>query len=51
LNTIFDIVCANPLAEVPDKYYTAIKSLERRGFKTFDLDIIPIEHIKMLWTI
>jgi hypothetical protein len=50
LQTIFRIVCASSLAEVPDKYYTARKNLERRGFETFDLDIITIEHIKRLWS-
>jgi hypothetical protein len=49
LNTIFDIVCANPLAEVPETYYTAIKALESRGCTTFDMDIIPFEHIMLLW--
>jgi hypothetical protein len=49
LNTIFDIVCANPQAEIPETYYTAINALESRGCTTFDLDIIPFEHIIMLW--
>jgi hypothetical protein len=49
LNTIFDIVCANPHAEVPETYYTAIKALESRGCTTFDMDIIPFNHIMFLW--
>ena len=46
LNTIFDIVCANPYAQVPETYYTAIGALDG---STFDMDIIPFEHIMMLW--
>jgi hypothetical protein len=49
LNTIFDIVCANPHAEVPETYYTAIKALESQGCKTFDMDIIPFSQIMPLW--
>jgi hypothetical protein len=49
LNTLFDIVCSNPQAEVPETYYMAVNTLDSRGCTTFDLDIIPIEHIMMLW--
>jgi hypothetical protein len=45
LNTIFDLVCANPLAEVPDTYYTAISALDG---STFDLDIIPCDLLRLL---
>jgi hypothetical protein len=45
LNTIFDIVCANPFAEVPETYYTAISALEG---STFDWDIIPCNQLRLL---
>jgi hypothetical protein len=51
LNTIFDIVCANPRAEVPETYYTAIKALEGQGYKTFDMDILLVYQIVTLWKI
>ena len=42
LNTIFDVICTNPHAQVPEMYYKAISTIDNT---TFDMDVLACQEI------
>jgi hypothetical protein len=46
LNTIFDVICTNPHAEVPEMYYEAISTIDN---SIFDMDFLACQEILRLF--